>query len=433
MPRRRAALAPLLVLAGVLVASARGQAQQPQEIRGKVEGGFAPLKIALPAAEHGRADAREADEIVETVRDDLDFTGRFDVVDPGLYRLVPAAAADGTPRHEEWRSIGADFVVQTVVQIDGERVQVDARIHDNASGKLTFARRYGGSTDLLRRVAHQVSDDIVKHFTGSPGVALTRIAFVSKHGAGKEIYLMDYDGRRVRRLTTSGTINLSPAWSLDGEELAFVSWRGRQPGVYLMTSEGELRELKTVGGELSSAPDWSPDGRRLAYSSDADGNTEIYVLDRPSGRNRRLTHNPAIDTAPAFSPNGREIAFTSDRGGSPQIYLMDAEGLNVRRVTTTGSYNESAAWSPKGDKLAYVSRQEGRFHILVLDVASGDVLPLTEGPHNNENPRWSPDGRHLVFASSRAGSYDIYTMRSDGTDVRRLTRGGNCLTPDWSR
>ena len=41
---------------------------------------------------------------------------------------------------------------------------------------------------------------------------------------------MDYDGRRVRRLTTTGTINLSPTWSPDGNELAFTSWRGRQPG-----------------------------------------------------------------------------------------------------------------------------------------------------------------------------------------------------------
>ena len=53
---------------------------------------------------------------------------------------------------------------------------------------------------LVRRVAHSVADDLVKHYTGRPGVAMSRIAFVSQHGDGKEIYVMDYDGQRIRRL-----------------------------------------------------------------------------------------------------------------------------------------------------------------------------------------------------------------------------------------
>ncbi len=408
-------------------------AQSDADISGQISGrSFTRIKIATPAAAAEPPARDAADEVLATIRDDLEFSGFFDVVDPALYRLVPPAPP-GSPRHADWSAIGADALVETRVGTAGRRIDVEARLHDNPSGTLLFARRYGGDLELARRVAHQVSDDLVRHYTGRSGVALTRIAFVSRHGTGKEIYLMDYDGRRVRRLTTTGTINLSPAWSPDAEELAFVSWRGRQPGIYRMSAEGELRRLESVAGELSAAPDWSPDGSQIVYSSDPDGNTELYLLDVARGRNRRLTHNPAIDTSPAFSPNGREIAFTSDRSGSPQIYLCDAEGLNVRRLTRTGGYNDSAAWSPRADRLAYASRVEGRFQIFVLDLASERAVALTEGPGNNENPRWSPDGRHLVFASDRAGSYDIYTMRADGSDVRRLTRGGDAYTPDWSR
>ena len=46
--------------------------------------------------------------------------------------------------------------------------------------------------------------------------ALSRIVFVSEVEGNKEIYLMDYDGQRIRRLSSSGTINLSPVWSPDG-------------------------------------------------------------------------------------------------------------------------------------------------------------------------------------------------------------------------
>lgn len=428
---RRVLVSALTGLTALSLAVAQDDSRRG--IVGEIEGeGFTPIKIAIPDAETSAGYTATTAELVETLRQDLVFSGFFDVIDPSLYQLVPPST-DGSIRHDDWISIGADALVNIRVPLQDDRIDLEARLFDNASRSVLFARRYGGEIETLRRVAHLLADDIVKHYTGRPGVALSRIVFVSEYQGNKEIYLMDYDGRRIRRLTSSGTINLSPVWSPDGRELAFMSWRGRQPAVYVMSAEGKLGVLKTVGGELSSAPDWSPDGKRLAYTSDIDGNTEIYILDRTTQRNRRVTHNRAIDTAPAFSPNGREIAFTSDRSGSPQIYVMDADGLNVRRLSWESSYNDSPSWSPRGDRLAYASRLEGRFHIVVLDIASGRLTRLTRGGHNNENPRWSPDGRHLVFASDRTGSYQIYTMAADGSDLRRLTRGVDGFTPDWSK
>jgi len=427
----RRTLALFTVLGALALAGGTSRAQ----IEGEVEGsGFSAIKIAVPDAAGAGGSTAEAGELIATLRDDLEFSGYFDVIDPALYRLVQPTSPNEEARYDDWLSIGADAVLQMEFSSDGARVDLSARLFDNNARNTLFGRRYGGREELLRRVAHQLADDLIRHYTGRNGIAMSRIAFVSRHGEGKEVYLMDYDGRRIRRLTTTSTINLSPVWSPPGDELAYVSWQGRQPGVYVMSADGELGHLKTIGGDLSSSPDWSHDGRRLVYSSDFHENTELYVLDRDSGRNTRLTHNAAIDTSPAFSPNDRQIAFTSDRTGSPQVYLMDAEGLNTRRISWSGNYNDSAAWSPLGDRLAYVSRIDGRFEIVVLDLSAGDrVTRLTWGAGNNENPRWSPDGRHIVFSSDRAGRYDIYTMRANGERVRRLTRNGDCFTPDWSR
>ena len=425
---------PLTFVALALFAVAPGAvAQDDADIRGTIRGGGQTIKIALPSPQVAGHQAA-VDEIIQTIRDDLSYSGWFEVVDPSLYRLVPAAGEEGEP-FEAWESIGVDDgFVRFDVKVDDRRVDLGARLYDVKSKSLIRHWRYAGNLDLKRRVAHTVSDELVMNYTGKKGVAMTRIAFVSKHGDGKEVYLMDYDGARVRRLTTSGTINLSPVWSPDGTELAWVSWHQRQPGVYLMDDQGGLKQLRTVGGELSSAPDWSPDGTKLAYTSDVDDNTEIYLLDRTSGKNTRLTRHPGIDTAPAISPNGREIAFTSDRTGRPHTYLMGIDGLNIRRISWEGTYNESPAWSPDGTKLAFVSRVEGVFQIMVLDNATKKTTRLTYGLGNNENPRWSPDGRHIVFASNRGnGRYAIYTMRSDGSNVKQLTQGLDAYTPDWSR
>lgn len=433
MIRRAPRVVAVLFLTFLGVPGLRAQESPPRELRGTVEGqGFTQIKIALPDPETGADSRSAADELIAAVRYDLEFSGYFDVVDPVLYSKVPSPPK-GSIRHDDWLAIGADAVVQCRLNVRSSRLDLEARLHDNASKSTIFARRYGGGVDLLRRVAHQLSDDLVRHYTGRPGVALTRIAFVSKHGKGKEIYLMDYDGHRIRRLTTSATINLFPVWAPDGNRLAFVSWRGRQPGIHIMNSDGQLTSVPSLRGELNSTPDWSPDGKTLVFSSDMDGNSELYLLALGTGRLTRLTHTKAIDTSPSFSPNRREIAFTSDRSGAPQIYVMGVDGLNVRRVSPAGSYNDSPVWSPRGDRLAYASRIDGRFHIVVLDLSTNSVTQLTRGNSNDEDPRWSPDGRHIVFSSNREGSYDIHVMAADGSGVLRLTRGGDCFTPDWSK
>jgi TolB protein len=419
------------VLAAVLLAWQGEPPQKPAGLSGVISGsGFTKIKIAVPDPTSSPSLKDVAHEVGQTIRDDLDFSGYFDVLDPAIYPL--AATSPESKLSDKWASLSAAAVVLSSVDVAAGRVDLRSHLFNTTPETTLFNRRFGGPSEVARRVAHQVSDDIVQQMTGQPGIALTWIAFVSKHGAGKELYLMDYDGQRVRRITTTGSINLMPSWSPVAQRLAYMSWRTGAPAIDILEADGKIVRASTAGGTLNVSPDWSPDGRRLVYASNASGNAEIYILDLAQGRSVRLTNSPAIDTSPSWSSKGREIAFTSDRSGSPQIYVMDAEGLNVRRVTATDEYADAAAWSPKGDKIAYATRTDGRFDIALIDVATGAGQRLTHGEGNNENPRWSPDGRHLVFASSRSGSYDLYTMRADGTDVRRLTRGGDCFTPDWS-
>jgi TolB protein len=399
-------------------------------IRGE---GFTRIKIAIPKFIDSPPSLKaEREEMRSTILADLTFSGYFNPIKESTYSLVTGFSASN-PLCEEWTAVGADVTVIGTLQQVGQRLTFESRLFDNPSKKMISGKSYRGSLGIARRIGHKAANDIILYFTGMDGVGLTRIAFVAKSGKAKEIFLMDYDGKRIRQLTKSGTINLSPTWSPDGDKLAFISFRSGATGVCVMDSLGKLSTIMMKRGELNSAPDWSPDGRYLVFSSNESGNSEIYRLEVASGNKERLTFHPAIDSSPCWSPKGREIVFTSDRSGSPQLYIIDAEGTNVRRLTYEGSYNDSAAWSPKGDKIVYVSRVEGVFEIFLYDLNKGITIRLTRGSRNNENPRWSPDGRHIVFASNRKGSYDIFSMNFEGTDQKQLTSMGNCLTPDWSR
>ncbi len=397
-------------------------------IRGK---GAERIPIAVFPAEAGPG-ARMADaaEIGEVLAADLDFSGWFGLLDVAGEDRIPA---DKRRDPKAWAEVGAQLIVLPTYSIERGQARLRVRVIDTAGGEAVVSKTWGGDPARdLRRMAHAASDAIVETLTGTPGIAQTRIAFVSQRGEAKEVFLMDYDGARIRQLTRTETINLAPAWSRDARRLVFLSYLGRKPSIYLLDEKGKVEMLHPAGGDLNAAPDFKPDGRALAFSSDRDGNSEIYLYDLQTGKERRLTHHPAIETAPSWSPSGREIAFTSDRSGSPQIYIMSEDGSGTRRLTYQGTYNESAAWSPTGGRMAFVSRIRGQFEIVIHEFATGAETIITRGRGNKENPRWAPDGRHIVFSGNMSGRYAIYIIRDDGSDLRRLTRGQAAFTPDWS-
>src|SRR5204862_40786 len=58
---------------------------------------------------------------------------------------------------------------------------------------------------------------------GIPGIAESKIYFVSTRTGHKEIWAMDYDGANQHALTHLGSISLSPRVSPDGSRVAFSS------------------------------------------------------------------------------------------------------------------------------------------------------------------------------------------------------------------
>lgn len=328
----------------------------------------------------------------------------------------------------------AQAVVSGVWQVSGRKVRLAGEVRDLPGRRPILVRQYRGTIENWRALVHQFSDDVVFQFTGEPGVARTRIAFVGQQGRNKELYAMDLDGAGLQALTDDHSIALSPSWSFDGSLLLFTSYRGAKggAGIWVIHSNGGKAYPISMRAGLNTSASYSPDGREIVCSLSQDGNSEIYVLDARGESPVRLTSNHAIDTSPAWSPTGREIAFTSDRDGTPQVYVMDREGGNVRRLTYELSYTDSPAWSPKGDRIAFVARMSGGFEIYVC-LADGRGLKSLITGGSNENPHWSPDGRHLVFTSNRDGENALYVSDLDDQPPRRLNTGGlHASSPAWS-
>ena len=398
-------------------------------------GGARKLNIAIPEfTVTSGVDPTGGGKLLATVAGaDLTFSGLFSVV--AATGAIPANNPAALRQSwTEFAAAGAHAGLHGLLALRGDRAEVEMRLYDLTSPdhRLIGGKKFELPVSQLRRLGHKVADEVVLQFTGEPGIADTKIAYVvGSVGSVKEIVMADYDGAASTPVTRNGSINLSPVWSPDARSLAFTSFKQGYPDLY-RAFPFERRPEQSVAAfqGVNIAPAFSPDGRSLAMTLSKDGNPEIYVLTLASGAMRRLTRHAGIDSEPSWSPNGRQLAFLSDRAGSPNIYVMDAEGTNVRQVTS-GGFHTQPRWSPRGDTIAYTQRA-GSHDIWVVDVDGSNPRRLTNGG-DNQSPTWAPSGRHLAFQSSRLGRWQIFAMLADGTAATPITRGGTESTsPSWS-
>lgn len=393
---------------------------------------ISPLKNLGPQV----ADPKFSEGMADTMARDLDLSGWFRVIDRSAYIEDPQTSGItlGSFDFRDWSTLGAEALVKGGFELRGEEIISEFRLFDVFQRKQIAGKRYTGSIQDFRRMAHKFVDEIILQFTGVRGVFDTRIIYVSTAGGRfKEIIVAHLDGSERVQVTNNRTINLSPSWSPDGRKLLYTSYKDGRPKVYQYDlSLGQESVLSARKG-LNLGGSWSSDGKRIALSLEKNGNSDIYLLDPQGKILKRLTRNSGIDVSPSWSPSGDQLVFNSNRSGSPQLYIKDLSSMKTRRLTYSGNYNTSPDWSVKGERIAYTGLSGGRFNIFTIPSQGGDPQRLTSNSGDNEDPSWSPDGRYIVFSSNRNGRNDLYLMRANGENQRRLTGStGDDTNPSWS-
>ena len=409
--------------------------------------GVEKVRLAAPDFKPSNSDGQNA-ELLKTFNDtlwnDLDNAGIFDLVSKSFYpTTVPGQPSE--VKFDAWSGapVNASMLAFGNLGVSAQNVTVQGWLYDvkNTGSPQVLGKQYQdkATTEAVRVIAHKFANEIIFRLGGGiPGIAESKVVFVSTRSGHKEIWEMDYDGANQHQLTHIGSVSLSPRISPDGSRIAFSALTKTEWDILMYSLDLNRTVSFPRFGGTTLSPAWSGDGTKLAYSSSRSGDPEIYVSDASGANSRRITNAHGPDVSPVWNPKtNAQIAWVSGRTGLPQIYTMEADGTNIQRMTDQG-YAVSPAWSPNGQFLAfawirkYGPGEPGASDIYLMDIASKQWVQLTHDGGRNDFPSWSPDGRHIVFQSNRSGSLQIWTMLADGTKQTQLTTQSTNSQPNWS-
>ncbi|MPY89795.1 MAG: hypothetical protein GEU99_17970, partial [Luteitalea sp.] len=181
----------------------------------------------------------------------------------------------------------------------------------------------------------------------SPAVSLDgkRIAFWSNRDGNPEIYVMNFDGKNVRRITNHPGNDATPTWSPGGNEIAFTSDRSGAPQIYVTSADGLGQPRRLTSEAYADRATWSlPPFNEIAFAARTGPGYDIKILEVASGQIRQITDGQGSNESPAWAPNGRHLVFTSTRSGNTQVFTVARDGRGLRQITKAGN-NYMPSWS----------------------------------------------------------------------------------------
>ncbi|MBN2710760.1 MAG: S9 family peptidase [Calditrichaceae bacterium] len=297
--------------------------------------------------------------------------------------------------------------------------------------------------------------------------------------SNSDLYIMDADGKKQRRLTCSEAADYHPRWSADGRNILFVSGRENSAQAWsLPMAGGEPKQLTNFPSGISE-PEWIGSSKKIVFianifpecgadrecnettqSSMDNGPLQAHMADRllyrhwnfykDSRRDHILMYDPDLDKytdltsgdfdAPALwgsfsiSADGRYLCYESNHDTveaettDKDIFLVDLESLEAVNLTEKNmAYDGSPVFSPDGKYIAYQSQQVPGFEsdfirLTLYDIEKQTSKILTDESFDywSSDYQWSADGGQIFFITQERGYYPLYQYELKSEKISKV-------------
>ncbi len=221
-----------------------------------------------------------------------------------------------------------------------------------------------------------------------------RIAYVSFQREGRPaIYIRDLTTNTVQQVTDyRGSLNGAPAFSPDGNHLAMVLSKDGSPDIYVLNLETRRLRRITRHYAIDTEPSWTPDGEKLIFTSDRGGQPQIYMMTLANLSIERLTFEGDYNARASMLPDGSGIIMVHRREGIFHIALLEFRRGRLTVLTET-SLDESPSIAPNGSMLIYATQSRGEGILAAVSIDGGVKFDLPSSEGDVREPAWSPTKR----------------------------------------
>lgn len=396
-----------------------------------------------------------ASELTEILRNDFAFyKHKFETIE----YFDKGKSSYSSPALDKWKGHGLTYFIASSVGVSGSNIESRYKAYSVLSGREIFSASFKVSNESLRSSAHAIADSIYRSMTGKPSIFNSKIVFVSdrtttnKDDIQKELYLMDFDGRRVEKLTNFRSVVISPSVSPDNSRIMFSLISAHKEvsrnrvrtikNIDLKMYDLRSKNISTISSKpgINSGAIFAARGNHIYLTLSFSGNADIYEMDLGSDKTKKLTTHYGDDVDPSVTRDGSLMAFLSNRPGRAHIYTMDpsAPEKDVKRISFVGQFNATPRFSPDGKEIVFSSWVDSGFDLYRIDSTGNNLSRLTKNFGSNEEPVFSPDGEFIVFTSKKMVSknkaaQDVYIMNREGEIMGQLTQNfGRNFSPQWT-
>jgi TolB protein len=247
----------MMAIAGALIlalAMVRPAAALEVDVSG---GKINPLPIAVSPFLAGAGSEEAASTISGVIANNLGRSGYFIPLPPESF-IERISDFEAQPDMGSWRQVQAKALVTGQAYMDGGKIRVSFKLFDVNSGQMLASQSLAGSPNVIRRLAHRISDQIYTALTGFEGYFDTRVVFIDESGGKsariKKLAIMDQDGFNPRTLPVGGDLLLTPRFSPTANEVTFMSFGTGVPRVYIYNIDTNQKEIVGDFPNMSFAP-----------------------------------------------------------------------------------------------------------------------------------------------------------------------------------
>jgi Tol biopolymer transport system component len=218
----------------------------------------------------------------------------------------------------------------------------------------------------------------VLHRVGDPGMysglALARDATravvvkdVVRATVDQDLWLVDLDSGRSRKLTSAARLESWPIWSADDKHIFFAE-AGAIGSIFEQPINGDQEPRLLLQSQQHKIPTSSShDGSFLLFTSETIGSTRADVWVMPLTADPRVPHplirRPQDQQDGQVSPDGRAVAYVSNESGRVEVMVrafepapVNAVAIDAESVTVSRFGGTAPRWSADGKELFFITR-----------------------------------------------------------------------------